>query len=463
MKKLKYHWVQVDKVCDVKFKGPLITQSSVSKPDCLNIFKEYHVDEGSPITNYECHLMLKENAVPKYFKARSVPYHYKCKIENSLQELESKNIVSKVEHAGDWASPIVPVIKPNGEMRICVDFKYLNTQTSINTFPLPRLDDILANLGSCQYISKLDLKNAYLQLSVSKNSQQYLVMNTHLGLYKFHRLPFGLSSAPGIFQRFITELLTKIKGVHVFLDNILIVGANKEEHDKSLCKVLSILQQRNVKLNKDKCIIGSREVPYLGYILSCNGIKPDPKKIEAILEAPTPQFVQSLKSFLGLCTYYNRFVLQFSSILCPLYNLTQKNVEFHWSAVHEQVFLNIKEALGRANILDNFNPSATMILEVDASPVGVGAVLKQEYKGKVSTISFKSRKLSNVECNYSQIDREALSIIFGVKKFSDFLLGREFIIRTDHKPLTHLFNPSKSISQLSNARIQRWAFVSLRF
>ena len=457
LKKLKYQWVQVDKVCDDKFKDLLITPSSVSKPDCLNIFREYHVDEGSPITNYECHLMLKENAVPKYFKARSVPYHYKCKIENSLQELESKNIVSKVEHAGDWASPIVPVIKPNGEMRICVDFKYLNTQTSINTFPLPKLDDILANLGSCQYIFKLDLKNAYLQLSVSENSQQYLVMNTHLGLYKFHRLPFGLSSAPGIFQRFITELLTKIKGVHVFLDDILIVGANKEEHDKSLCKVLSILQQRNVKLNKDKCIIGSREVPYLGYILSCNGIKPDPKKIEAILEAPTPKSVQSLKSFLRLCTYYNRFVPRFSSILCPLYNLTLKNVEFHWSAVHKQAFLNIKEALGRADILDNFNPSATMILEVDASPVGVGAVLKQEYKGKVSTISFKSRKLSNAECNYSQIDREALSIISGVKKFSDFLLGREFIIRTDHKPLIHLFNPSKSIPQLSNARIQRWA------
>ena len=379
-------------------------------------------------------MQLKENAVPRYFKARSGPYHYKAKIEKALQELEESQIISKVEHAGDWSSPIVPVVKPCGNVRVCVDFKHVNSQTCLNTFPLPKLEDILANLGPCKYISKLDLKNAYIQLAVSEESQKYLVMNTHMGLFKFHRLPFGLSSAPGIFQRFITELLTGIEGVQVFIDDILVVGDTQEEHDKRLSMVLSRLQKRNVKLNKSKCEISAMEVPYLGYILSGDGIRPDPKKIKAILEAPTPNSVLSLKSFLGLCTYYNRFVPKFSSVLCPLYNLTQKNVQFQWSAVHEQAFLKIKEALAKANILENFNPNAKRILEVDASSIGVGAVLKQECKGKVSTVAFKSRKLSKAECNYAQIDKEALSIVFGVKKFSDFLLGREFVIRTDHKP-----------------------------
>ena len=218
-----------------------------------------------------------------------------------------------------------------------------------------------------------------------------------------------------------------------------------------------------MKLNKNKCKIRAKEVPYLGYILSGEGIKPDPKKIQAIVEAPTPNSVSALKSFLGLCTYYNRFVPQFSSILCPLYNLTQKDVPFQWTAVHEQAFNAIKEAMGKANLLENFNPEAKLILEVDASPVGVGAVLKQEFKGNISTIAFKSRKLSKAECHYSQIDKEALSIVFGVKKFSDFLLGKEFVIRTDHKPLVHIFNPSKSIPQMSNARIQRWALFLSAF
>lgn len=452
MKELNYQWVQVDMV-----------QGNRSVSKCTEIFDKYHAEENAPILGYECSLQLKENAVPKYFKARSVPYHYKSKIEKELIELERCQIISKVEHAGDWSSPIVPVIRPSGSVRICVDFKYLNSQTCLNTFPLPKLDDILANLGPCKFISKLDLKNAYLQLHVNEESQNYLIMNTHMGLYKFHRLPFGLSSAPGIFQRFITELLAGIEGVQVFLDDIVIVGDTQEEHDERFSKVLSILQKRNVKLNKSKCVISAKEVPYLGYILSGDGIRPDPKKIKAILEAPTPNSVVSLKSFLGLCTYYNRFVPQFSEILCPLYNLTQKNVQFQWLSIHEQAFIKIKQALGRAGILENFNPKAQLILEVDASPIGVGAVLKQEWEGNISTIAFKSRKLSKAECNYSQIDKEALSIVFGVKKFSDFLLGREFVIRTDHKPLVHLFNPSKSIPQFSNARIQRWALFLSAF
>ena len=266
MKELKYKWVQVDAV-----------QASNSESKCMEMFNNYQVKEKLPISNYECNLQLKEDAVLKYVKARSVPYHYKSKIEKALQELEESKVISKVEHAGDWSSPIVPVLKPAGDVRVCVDFKYVNTQTSVNTFPLPKLEDILANLGPCQYISKLDLKNAYLQLSVSEDSQKYLVMNTHMGLYKFHRLPFGLSSAPGIFQRFITELLADVEEVQVFLDDIVVVGITQEEHDKRLCKVLSILQNRNVKLNKSKCQISAKEVPYLGYILSGESVMPDPK------------------------------------------------------------------------------------------------------------------------------------------------------------------------------------------
>ena len=400
--------------------------------------------------------------MPKYVKARLLPYHYKDKVDKSLQELLNNNIIKQID-SSDWAHPIVPVVKPNGTVRLCVDFKYLNTQSEINQFPLPLVDDILSDIGPCKFISKIDLTNAYLQLKVSEESQKLLVINTHKGLFRFERLPFGLAAAPAIFQKFMNELIAGRKGIYAYLDDILVVGSTEKEHDSRLIELLQLLKSRNVNLNKNKCIIKAKQVPFLGYILTTDGIKPNSDKTVAIHKAPRPDSVQALRSFLGMCVYYNRFISNFSSILAPLYNLTMNNVPFVWSAIHEQAFCKIKKELGKANLLSNYNPDSELILEVDASPIGIGSVLKQKINDKISTIAFASKKLSQSECNYSQIDKEAYAIIFGVRKFSKFLLGRKFTIKSDHKPLIHLFSPAKNIPQMYSARIQRWALYLSSF
>ena len=422
----------------------------------------HEVNSKLPVKDFNVNVSLKDNAQPKHFKFRSIPFHYRKGIEDALNEMVSNNMIEPIEYS-EWAMPIVPVIKSNGKIRICVDFKYLNSQINVNEYPLPKIDEILTELGECKYFTKLDLKNAYMQLAVDDESQKYLVMSTHMGLFKFKRLPYGIASAPGIFQRFMTQLLMNIPMVKCYYDDILIGGKNKAELEQKVIDVLTILKDRNVSLNKDKCILSQREVLYLGYVLSADGIKPDKTKIEAISNAPIPTNVNALKSFLGLCVYYNRFVPNYSTILTPLYNLTQSNVNFEWNSIHDQAFNTVKEKLVNAKILDTFKPNAKLILEVDASSVGLGAVLKQCLNGKITTIAFASKKLSQAEINYSQIDKEALAIIFGVKKFKDFLLGTRFVINTDHKPLMHLFNPDKNIPTHTNARIQRWALFLSAF
>lgn len=443
-------------------RGNNVKQGNLDVCSGKGILRNYVTDINSPIVDFEANIVLKSDAIPKYHKARSVPFHYKEKIESAINEMVDSGIIEPIKY-GNWAFPIVPVIKDNNKVRICVDFKYLNTQINADQFPLPKIDDILASLGSCKFISKLDLKNAYLQIAVNKKSQDYLVMNTHLGLFKFKRLPFGLASAPAIFQRFMTELFKGIDGVLCYLDDIIIVGETKEQHDKRLKSVLQRLKRRNVLLNKAKCLFYESEIPYLGFILTREGIKPNPNKIKAIAEVPKPHDVQSLRSFLGMCVHYSRFVKDCSSILTPLYNLTQDNVKFEWCGIHDQAFKTIKSKLINAQILDTYKPESTLILEADASSVGVGAVLKQDLNGKISTIAFASKKLNATESKYSQVDKEAFSIIFGVKKFNDLLVGKKFIIKTDHKALTYLFNPKKGIPSHTNARLQRWALLLSSF
>ena len=427
-----------------------------------NALSNYKTDIKKPVVDFKAKIELKDNAKAKYFKPRPVPFHYKKGIESALNDMILNDVIEPINHS-DWAMPIVPVVKSNGSIRICVDFKYLNANINMEQYPVPLLDEILSEFSDCKYFTKLDLKNAYLQLEVHEESQKYLVMSTHIGMFKYKRLPYGISSAPGIFQRFINELLMGLPKVRGYFDDILIGGSTQNELNINVRKVLSILQSRNVSLNESKCIFNQKEVPYLGFVLSADGIKPDKSKILAITNASRPTDVNNLRSFLGLCVHYSRFIRNCSSILTPLYDLTQSNVEFKWNNVHEQAFQNIKHELANAGILDTFKYDSTLILEVDASKIGIGAVLKQLYDDKTTTVSFASKKLSSAELNYSQIDKEALAIVYGVKKFQNYLTGKKFILKSDHKPLIHIFNPDKNIPVYSNARIQRWALFLSAF
>ena len=244
------------------------------------------------------------------------------------------------------------------------------------------------------------------------------------------------------------------------LDDLLITGPTDEDHLKTLDAVLARLQEAGIRLKLEKCAFMLPVVEYLGHSISAEGLHPTVEKVKAIRNAPAPSTVSQLKSFLGILTYYCKFLPNMSTVLAPLYKLLQKNVPWMWGADQQNAFNSAKSALTSDSLLVHYDPEKQLILACDASPYGVGAVLSHRLPdGSDQPISFASRSLALAERKYSQLDKEALAIVFGVKRFHQYLFGRPFTILSDHKPLQHLFAETKGIPALASARIQRWALT----
>ena len=256
------------------------------------------------------------------------------------------------------------------------------------------------------------------------------------------------------------NLLQGLKHVCVYLDDILVTGSSERDHLDNLAEVLKRLESAGMRLKRSKCEFMLPAVEYLGHKISDKGLEPTEGKIRAIVEAPAPQNVSQLKSFLGMLNYYAKFLPNISSRLAPLYKLLQKAVSWSWGTKQQKAFKEAKGALTSAKVLVHYDPTKPLRLSCDASPYGVGAVLSHKMDdGTEHPIAFASRSLSPAERKYAHLDKEGLAIIFGVKHFRQYLLGRHFTIYSDHKPLQHLFSENKAIPAMASARIQRWALV----
>ena len=405
-------------------------------------------------------LQVDNSAKPKFFKPRSVPFTLKEKVEIELQRLENLGIISPVKFSR-WAAPIVPVVKKDGNVRICGDYKVtLNKAALTESYPIPLVDELMADLAGGKYFTKLDMSHAYLQLPLEDESKELVTINTHKGLYKYNRLPFGVSSAPAIFQRSMDTLLRGLNGVSVYLDDILVTGSTPENHLANLDAVLEKLEQAGLRLNQGKCSFLQPNLEYLGHVIDSTGKHPTQDKVRAIKEAPSPRNVTELRSFLGMITYYSKFLSNLSSKLTPLYTLLRKNQRWSWGTKEETAFQLAKDALQTDAVLVHYDSSKPLILACDASQYGIGAVLSHKMEnGQERPIAYVSRTLNPAEKRYSQLDKEALAIVSGVKKFHNYLYGRNFIIESDHKPLFYLFHQAKPIPQMASARIQRWALT----
>ncbi|KAG7301746.1 hypothetical protein JYU34_014734 [Plutella xylostella] len=361
--------------------------------------------------------------------------------------------------ASDWATPLVPVSKADGGLRICADYKItLNSALLVDRYPLPRFEDLLVTLNNSVIFSKCDLSQAYNQLVLDESSKQYTVINTHKGLFRYNRLVYGLSSSSGIFQRTMSNLLKGIPFVGIFIDDVIIGGRNITEHLQSLEMVMSRLCENGLKLKRNKCEFFVDEIKYLGYIICKDGVKTDPDKIKAMSEMAQPQNVTQLRSFLGLVNFYGRFVKNMSSIF-PLYELLKKNVSWVWSDTCARAFNEVKRILSSSEVLAHYDESKPLILSCDASAQGVGGVLTQRGPRGERPVAYVSRTLNDAEKNYAQIHREALAIIFCLKKFHQYLYGRKFTLRTDHKPLVTIFGPKAGVPAMAASRLQRWAVI----
>ena len=267
---------------------------------------------------FKAHLRVKNEAKPVFHRPRAVPYAIKEIIEKELDRLEKEGIIEKVD-CSEWAAPIVPVPKGDGQIRVCGDYKVtVNANLEVDQHPLPKPEDLFTSLSGGQKFSKLDLKHAYQQMMLDSDSRKYVTINTHKGLYCYTRLPFGIASAPAIFQRAMDSILQGIPQVLCYLDDILITGASKEEHIGNLDKVLSRLQEYGIRVNMAKCVFLQNSVEYLGHIIDLEGLHTSPKKTKAIQEAPTPRNQQELRSFLGLLHYYGKFIPNLATMLHPL-------------------------------------------------------------------------------------------------------------------------------------------------
>uniref|UniRef100_A0A8C6SMM6 ribonuclease H n=1 Tax=Neogobius melanostomus TaxID=47308 RepID=A0A8C6SMM6_9GOBI len=297
-------------------------------------------------------------------------------------------------------------------------------------------------------------------MHVDKESRDMLTINTHKGLFRYCRLPFGITSAPALFQRAMDQILSGLQGVQCYLDDILCTGANDEEHLRNLDATLQRLREYGLRLRKEKCEFLKSSVEYLGHVIDAKGLHTSPSKITAIVDAPPPENVSQLRSFLGLLNYYGRFIPNLASLLQPLHELLCQDKKWKWTNDCQKSFQRAKDALTTSEVLTHFNPSLPIQLACDASPYGVGAVISHMFpNGEERPIAFASRTLNKAETNYAQLEREALSIVFGVRKFHQYLYGRKFTLFTDHRPLTTILGPHTGIPSLAASRLQRWALL----
>ena len=433
----------VTAMLDVEGEFPMVFQEGLGKYT------------GGPVT-----LHRDETVKPRFFKARPVPLARQQKVEEELKRLEEAGIIRPVSHS-DWAAPIVVVPKNNGELRICGDFRLtVNKASALEQYPLPKIDELLTRLSGCAVFSKLDLRQAYNQVELTPESQKLATINTSRGLYSFARLAYGIHSAPGIFQRIMTTLLAGIPHVTVFLDDVLVGGKDVAEHDLALREVLRRMSSTGLRLNRKKCSFRVDQVTYLGYRISGRGVQPTSDKQRAILDAPAPQDVSQLRSWLGLLNYYSKFLKGVSSILSPLYRLLRKGEKWTWGPDESTAFNTAKRLILDPPCLTHFYPDRQTVLACDASPYGLGCVLSQvDLQGRERPVAFYSRTLSDTEKRYAQTDKEGLAVVSGVKKFHYFLCGRRFTIKTDHKPLLGLLGESKPLPLMASARVQRWAML----
>ena len=425
----------------------------------LKKFPKLFSSELGSLKDREFSIEVDPTVPPKFCKARPVPYALRKKVDLELDRLIETGTITPIPHSS-WAAPIVPVLKADNSIRICGDYKLTaNKAARLDTYPIPKLEDLFSILAEGKMFTKLDMSQAYAQLSLDEKSKVYTVVNTHRGLFKYNRLCFGISSAPGIFQRAMEELLKDSEGVSCYLDDILICGSTKSEHDDRLTKVLEKLQASGLRLKWEKCQIGLTEVQYLGYKIDGEGIHPSKSKVQAIVDAPEPKDITQLRAYLGLLNFYRKFIPNASSLLEPLNRLLRKDVSWRWGVEQGRAFEESKKILLNSKALVHFDPNKPIVVVADSSSYGVGAVLCHLIDGIERPITFASRTLSPAERNYSQLEKEALAMVYALKQFHFYLWGQKFTLVTDHKPLLGLFGPNKSISPMASGRIQRWSLI----
>lgn len=415
--------------------------------------------ESDPLTVnnfYDQDIRLSDNS-PVFIKPYRLPHAHQAAIKGQIQKLLETDVIEN--SISPYNSPILLVPKKGAksfdEWRLVVDYRQLNRKVISDKFPLPRIEEILDQLGRARYFSVLDLRSGFHQIEIDPSSREFTAFSTNSGHYQYKRLPFGLKISPNCFQRMMNIAMAGLSPERAFLyiDDLIVFGCSEKQHNNNLKAVLERCREYNLKLNPKKCRFLLKTVTYLGHQITDHGILPDPEKYQVVKRYPVPKSADEVRRFVAFCNYYRRFVPNFADIAIPLNKLCKKNATFIWSNDCQMAFEELKQALISPPILIYPNFEETFYLHTDASDLACGAVLSHLREGKYLPISYASRKFTRGEANKSTILREATAIHWAIKHFSPYLTGRRFVVTTDHKPLIYLFNMKNPSSKLVRMRL----------
>jgi hypothetical protein len=415
---------------NVKFK----TESTNGLPKYLEKFKNLF-DGSVGCISQKYKICLKDNAKPVIAAARKIPVALRDRVKAKLDVMESINVIEKVNEPTDWVSAIVIVEKPNKDLRICLDPKHLNENIKRSHYELPTIELFSTKLVNAKYFSILDANAGFWMVPLDKDSSYLCTFSTPFGRYRFKRLPFGIRCAPEAFHRIVVQTFENIEGVESYIDDILVWGSTKEEHDDRLIKVMKRAEENGFKFNVNKCKFGVTSINYLGHIFSDEGVQIDPSKVKAINEMPTPNNRKELERFLGMTNYLSKFIENYSAKTASLRQLLKNETPWSWSSDIERAFNDLKRCLCTAPVLGYFDTNKPVVLSVDSSREGLGAVILQDNK----PIAYASKALTEAQKSYAQIELEMLAITFGCERFHCYLYSRPVLVESDHKPLESIF------------------------
>ena len=442
---------------DVNVSGNLTPNQSDQVINLLGNYSTILTDVPLKTDVIQCQIKLTTDD-PIRSRPYNVPYSVRETMKEEIKKMLDMGIIERSDSA--FASPVVMIPKKDKTVRFCVDYRKVNKITVFDPEPMPNPEDLFVQLSSSKYFSKIDLTKGYWQIPMADESKMVTAFVTPEGQYQFLFMPFGLVCAPSIFTRLMRKLFGNVRNVVNYIDDILVHTETFDQHMQTLKKVFQILFEANLSARPSKCFIGYDSVEFLGHQITPGKIGTNPELLKKIQNCPIPTTKKEVRSFIGLTSYYRKFVPNFSEVALPLTDLTRKGNpnKVNWGEAQDKAYRTLKDLLSNPPILHLPDFSKTFVLRVDASDRGIGSVLLQEYDSMSFPVAYASRKLLKREQNYSTIERECLAIVWAVHKFEMYLFGREFIIQTDHHPLVYI-----NRSKVMNKRIMGWAMYLQEF
>lgn len=401
-------------------------------------------------------IILKPNSIPTLHYKKRIPLALHDRVKDELNRMVEQNVISSVDYPTDWVSNMQVVEKPNGRLRICLDPKPLNKCIKREHYLIPTQEDLFSRLSGKHVFTVLDLSSGFWQMKLDEKSSNLTTFMTPFGRFRWNRVPFGLNSAPEMFQRRMVKIFGDIPGVEIYFDDLAIAGVDAEDHDFILSQVVERALENNVKFNADKLQYRQNRVKFMGHTIGEGEICPLDKDVRAVTQMPKPNNVSDVSRLLGLLKYLAKFIPNLSKRTSHLRNLTHNGVKWEWTNDHDGEFRDLCESLGKAPVLAIFDPEKPCKVQTDSSKDGLGCVLLQEN----GPVAFASRTLTQSEQKWAQIEKELLAVVFACSRFHNFLYGREFVVESDHKPLESLIK--RDIDDVT-PRLQRMFLALLKY